>query len=49
MVKIKVGESYIKQERVMKLLGVQVDDELGWKDLVHGKGGLISSLNNENL
>ena len=35
IVKIKVGESYIVQEQVAKLLGVMVDDEMGWKEQVH--------------
>ena len=44
-VKVKVGESYITQEKTTKLLGVNIDDELGWKNQVYGKGGVISTLN----
>ena len=43
--KVKVGETYVKQEHTAKLLGVQVDDEMGWKEQVLGKGGVISALN----
>ena len=42
---VKVGETYIEQEHTAKLLGVQVDDEMGWKEQVLGKGGVISALN----
>ena len=45
IVRIKVGESYIEQESVAKLLGILVDDEMGWKEQVNGKGGVISALN----
>ena len=39
--KVKVGETYVEQEHTTKLLGVQVDDEMGWKEQVLGKGGVI--------
>ena len=44
-IKIKVGEANIEQEKVAKLLGVVLDDELSWREQIHGKGGVISSLN----
>ena len=45
IIKIKVGESYIKQKPVIILLGVVVDDEMVWKEQVHGQGEVISALN----
>ena len=39
---VKVGEGYIDQEQVAELLGVMVDEILGWKEQVPGKGGIIS-------
>ena len=44
-IKIKVGEANIEQERVAKLQGVVVDDELSWREQIHEKGEVISSLN----
>ena len=44
-VKVKVEETLIEQEHVAKLLGVQVDDEMSWKEQENGKGQVISSLN----
>ena len=44
-VEVKVGNVQITQEKTSKLLGISVDDDLGWKNHVYGKGGLIASLN----
>ena len=33
------------QEITSKLQGISVDDDLGWKNHVYGKGRLIASLN----
>ena len=42
---VKAGEVLIQQEKSSKLFGINIDDDLGWKNHVFGKGGLISSLN----
>ena len=44
-VEVKVGNVQITQEKASKLLEVSIDDDLGWKNQVYGKGGLIASLN----
>ena len=42
---IKIGGEIITQERSAKLLGITFDDDLKWNSQIHGKGGLVSSLN----
>ena len=41
---LRVGEVLIQQEKTSKELGINIDDDLGWKNHAYGKGGLISSL-----
>ena len=42
---IMVGNITLRQVKHAKLLGMTLDDDLGWKTHVEGKGGLIPSLN----
>ena len=42
---IKIGGEEITQEKSAKLLGITFDDDLKWNSQIHGKGGLVSSLN----
>ena len=42
---IKIGKDSITQEHSAKLLGMTMDDNQAWKSHIHGKGGLIPSLN----
>ena len=44
-VTVKIGEDRVKREDSAKLLGIQFQDNLQWKNQIFGKGGLISSLN----
>ena len=44
-ISIKIGGEIISQERSAKLLGITFDDDLKWNSQIHGKGGLVSSLN----
>ena len=42
---ITVGKTKVTQVKHAKLLGMTLDDDLGWKTHIEGKGGLIPSLN----
>ena len=42
---IRVGDTRIIQEKNTTLLGMKLQDDLGWKEHFHGKNGLISQLN----
>ena len=44
-IKIRVGNNEIKQESSTKLLGMNIQDDLGWKEHFTGKNGLFSCLN----
>ena len=44
-VKIQVGENLIEQENSTTLLGMKIQDNLGWKNHFLGTNGLIPSLN----
>ena len=44
-VTVRIGEDQVKREESAKLLGIQFQDSLQWKNQIFGKGGLISSLN----
>ena len=44
-VKIKIGSDMVTREFTAKLLGIQFQDNQKWNTQVHGKGGLLSSLN----
>ena len=44
-VKVKVGNLLITQDRTSKLLGINIDDDMGWKSHVYRKGALLPSLN----
>ena len=44
-IKIKIGDSFIKQEKSAKLLGVKIEENQSWNEQINGKGGVISSLN----
>ena len=43
--KLRIGEDWVERETSAKLLGVTFDDSQQWKSHIHGKGGLLSSLN----
>jgi hypothetical protein len=43
--KIQVGKNEINQEKSTKLLGMNIQDNLGWRNHFTGTNGLISSLN----
>ena len=43
--KVKIGTDQVKRESSALLLGIKFQDDLTWKCQVHGKGGVISSLN----
>ena len=42
---IRVGDTTITQEHSTTLLGMKIQDDLGWSEHFHGKNGLIPSLN----
>ena len=42
---ITIGGETITQTASAKLLGITFDDDLKWNSQIHGKGGLVSSLN----
>ena len=42
---IKIGDSTISRQKHAKLLGMTFQDNLKWHEHIHGKGGVISSLN----
>ena len=44
-IKIKIGGVEIIQEQSAKLLGITFDEDLKWNTQIHGKGGMVSSLN----
>ena len=44
-IKIKVGDTEIEQESTTKLLGMNIQDNLGWKEHFTDKNGLLSCLN----
>ena len=44
-IKIRVGNNQIEQESNTKLLGMNIQDNLGWKEHFTGKNGLFSCLN----
>ena len=45
VIKIKIGNDYVSQEKSAKLLGVTFDSNQGWKTQIYGSGGVITSLN----
>ena len=42
---IKIGGTTISRQKHAKLLGMTFQDNLKWQEHIHGKGGVISSLN----
>ena len=42
---VRIGSERVKRESTAILLGMKFQDNLQWKTHVHGKGGIISSLN----
>ena len=45
LVKVRVRETLIEQEKSLKLLGIMIEENQGWKEHFMGKNGLISFLN----
>ena len=45
VIKIKIGNDYVSQEKSAKLLGVTFDSNQGWKTQIYGSGGVVMSLN----
>ena len=44
-IKMRVGNIEIEQESTTKLLGMNIQDNLGWKEHFTGTNGLFASLN----
>ena len=44
-ISIKIGNETVTQEEHAKLLGITFSEKQNWKEQIHGKGGLLSSLN----
>ena len=44
-VTVRIGKDQVKREESAKLLGIQFQDSLRWKNQIFGKGGIIPSLN----
>ena len=44
-ISINVGKDIVPQSKSTKLLGMQIEENQGWKQHYSGKGGLIASLN----
>ena len=42
---VKIGEDMVNRETSATLLGIKFQDNLQWAKQIHGKGGLIASLN----
>ena len=42
---MKIGNVQIQRQQTAKLLGMKFEDSLKWNELSHGKGGVISCLN----
>ena len=43
--RVKIGGKWVERESKGKLLGVTFDDNQQWKSQIHGKAGVLSSLN----
>ena len=43
--RLRIGKDHVKRENSAVLLGIKFQDDLAWKTQIHGKGGVISSLN----
>ena len=44
VITIKIGNELVKQEKSVKLLGISLDSNQGWKSQIYGPGGVIMSL-----
>ena len=44
-IEIKIGSSYIKQERSAKLLGIVFNEKQKWSTQIRGPNGVVSGLN----
>ena len=44
-IKVKIGKDTVTQEESAKLLGIQFNEKQKWNTQIHGKGGVIPSLN----
>ena len=44
-IEVKIGSETIEPQSNARLLGMQFQNDLNWSKLIHGKGGVISSLN----
>ena len=45
LIKVKIGEEYVNQEKSAKLLGISFNEKQNWKDQIYGKNGVIRALN----
>ena len=45
LIKVKIGEEYVNQEKSAKLLGISFNEKQNWKDQIYGKNGVITALN----
>ena len=44
-IEVKIGSETIEPQSNARLLGMQFQNDLNWSEHIHGKGGVISSLN----
>ena len=44
-VQVRIGNEIVTQEESAKLLGITFNANQKWKNQIHGKGGVLSSLN----
>ena len=42
---VKIGDVQIENQSNAKLLGMKFEDSMTWKEHIHGKGGILNSLN----
>ena len=42
---VKIGEVLIENQANTKLLGMKFEETMTWKEHIHGKGGILNSLN----
>ena len=44
-IEVKIGNSIIEKQKSAKLLGMKFEETMNWQEHIHGKGGVITSLN----
>ena len=44
-IEINIGQSKVRSQHSAKLLGMKTQSDLCWSEHIHGRGGVISSLN----